>query len=204
MENNGRKQEDFSYLTEDWEHFKKRRTTEIEIEKAEEKQAEENDKKSNFKRFYQMNIDETSKFTQLIVKNHIAAAILNYIFQKMDKNNALMCSYKVFQERFGISKSSVGRALQVLQDGGFIYILKSGTSNIYIANPNLVWKSYGKNAKYCEFPATIVLDYDEQEIKEINKKFKSKTYMNVSEKSIKNNNENITESVDENEECNDI
>lgn len=128
-----------------------------------EEDAEAEARKSNFQKFYQINQEQSHHFTTLISKNPKAAAILNFIFEKMDKSNALICSYKIFQARFEISQATVARSIKYLQDNGFIHVMKSGTSNVYVANPNLVWKTYGKNAKYCEFPANIILDFDEQE-----------------------------------------
>ena len=40
---------------------------------------------------------------------------------------------------------------------------KTGTSNVYVANKDLVWNSWGNNIDYCEFPANIVLSRSEQE-----------------------------------------
>ena len=146
----------------------------LQLEEAQREKEEQEAKKSNFKNFYQINTKEASRFTQLIAKEPKAAAILNFFFENMDKTNALMCSHKVLQNRFDISASTVKRAISILRDGGFIHIFKSGSSNVYVVNPNLAWKTYGKNAKYCQFPATIILDYDEQEITETRKNYKSK------------------------------
>ena len=52
---------------------------------------------------------------------------------------------------------------EILKENGFISVYKTGTSNVYIANPNLVWNSWGNNVKYCEFPANIILSATEQE-----------------------------------------
>lgn len=51
----------------------------------------------------------------------------------------------------------------ILIKEGFIYICKSGTSNIYVVNNDLTWNSWGNNVQYCEFPANIVLSACEQE-----------------------------------------
>ena len=63
----------------------------------------------------------------------------------MDNYNAVICSYQVFQEALGMSGRTVSRAIKYLKDNGFIYIYKSGSSNVYIANKNLVWRSWGTN-----------------------------------------------------------
>lgn len=139
------------------------------------------EKKSSFRSFYQINLTQRqgSKFTQLIAKEPMAAAILNFMFELMDKTNALIASQQVFMNRFDISRATVSRAIKILRDGGFIYVYKSGTSNVYVVNPDLAWKTYGKNRRFCEFPATVVLDYDEQELTETRKNYKSRMNRNV-------------------------
>lgn len=149
-----------------------RNTAELTREEVEER-------KSSFRSFYQINSDEASNITQLIIKEPKAAAILNFMFEMMDRTNGLVCSYAVFQNRFNISKATVQRAISVLKEGGFIYVYKSGSGNVYTVNPQLAWKSYGKNRKYCDFPATVILDYDEQEIKDSRRTYKSKMNRNV-------------------------
>lgn len=46
---------------------------------------------------------------------------------------------------------------------GFIYVYKSGVSNVYSVNPDLIWSSWGKNKDYAQFPANFVLASSEQE-----------------------------------------
>ena len=61
-----------------------------------------------------------------------------------------------------------------MKDKGYIYILKSGSANVYTINPKIIWKSWGKNIKYCEFPANIIISKAEQEADtaKINEHFK--------------------------------
>lgn len=131
-------------------------------QKAAEK-AREDAKKSPFDSFYQVNIKNNKYLTELAAKQPKALAILLFVFENMDNYNALMASYKVFQEKFDLSQSTVKRCIKYLKDHGYLYIYKSGTSNVYVANDNLAWKSYGKNTKYCKFPANVMLSLSEQE-----------------------------------------
>lgn len=62
-----------------------------------------------------------------------------------------------------MSKATIQRSIKYLKDNGFVYIYKTGTSNVYVANKDLVWNSWGNNIDYCEFPANIVLSRSEQE-----------------------------------------
>ena len=52
---------------------------------------------------------------------------------------------------------------QFLTENGFIYIKKSGTANVYLLNPEIMWKSWSNNMKYCEFPANVIITESEQE-----------------------------------------
>lgn len=128
--------------------------------------AKEEAKKSPFQTFYQVNTKNNRYLTELATKQPKALAILLFICEHMDNYNALMASYRVFQEQFELSQSTVKRCIKYLKDHGYLHIYKSGTSNVYVVNDNLVWKSYGKNTKYCKFPANIMLSLSEQEQKE--------------------------------------
>lgn len=125
--------------------------------------AKEEERRSPFRNFYQINEENNRYLMELADTQPKALKILFFIFEHMDNYNALMCSHKVFQEQFGYSSATVKRCVKYLREHGYIHIYKSGTSNVYVANNNLVWKSYGKNAKYCKFPANIVLTMSEQE-----------------------------------------
>lgn len=140
---------------------------EREAREAEEKR--EKAKRSPFERFYQVNTENNKFLTELATKQPKALAILLFIFEHMDNYNALMASHRVFEEQFQISQATVKRCIRYLKEHGYIYIYKSGTSNVYVANNNLAWKSYGKNAKYCKFPASVILSSSEQDDVEIEK-----------------------------------
>lgn len=62
-----------------------------------------------------------------------------------------------------LGQATVARCVKYLKDHGFLYVYKTGTSNVYVANKNLVWNSWGNNVEYCEFPANIILSASEQE-----------------------------------------
>ena len=62
-----------------------------------------------------------------------------------------------------MGQATVARSIKYLKENGFLYVYKTGTSNVYVANKDLVWNSWGNNVEYCEFPANIVLSASEQE-----------------------------------------
>lgn len=117
---------------------------------------------SKFRNFGQWNYDKTEKFEKIAAKNGVAAAIFLYLARKSDKYNKVICSYKVLQEKFGVSERTVGRAIQILEENELITIYKSGTSNIYVLNNDITWKSDGWRNEYCEFDARVIITRSEQ------------------------------------------
>lgn len=142
--------------------FKQRERDLRDLERAEENERKQA-KKSPFTSFYQVNKDNSKYLRSCLNENPKALELLLFVFDHMDKYNAVMCSYQVLQEALGTSKATVQRCIKYLKDNGFLYIYKSGSSNVYVTNPHIVWNSWGSNYEYCEFPANIVLSKSEQE-----------------------------------------
>lgn len=132
-----------------------------EIEKFEEKQREL-EKKSTYRNFVQLNRQNIHHIIAICNIDKQATRILLFMLENMDKFNALICSYTVFQEQLEISISTVKRAIKILKEQGFIAIYKSGTSNVYVINDDLAWTNHGNKHQYCKFPANVVLTASEQ------------------------------------------
>lgn len=139
------------------------RARDLEEQEREEQKKLREERKSPFSRFYQINKDNSNYLRSCLDENPKALKLLLFIFDHMDKYNAVICSYKVFQETLGMGQATVARCVKYLKDHGFLYVYKTGTSNVYVANKNLVWNSWGNNVEYCEFPANIILSASEQE-----------------------------------------
>lgn len=119
----------------------------------------ENEKKnSNFVMLYRNHMPE---MRWLMKKSGIASGILNFIIEHMDNRNALCCSYQVFMDYFSISKPTVSRSIKLLYEYGFVDILKSGTSNVYIVNHEIAWCSWDNQKKYCQFNGKILISATE-------------------------------------------
>lgn len=121
------------------------------------------ERKSPYKNWFQLNADHSEDLMWLLNKYPNSFKILLFLIDHMDKYNAVMCSYQVLEEYFGVTRQTLSSAVKVLKEHGFIYVYKSGTSNVYITNPDIAWKSWGNNMQYCEFPANIILSASEQE-----------------------------------------
>lgn len=117
------------------------------------------DKKNN--NFVMMYRDHMPELRWLMKRSGIASGILNFIMEHMDSKNALICSQQVFMDYFEISRPTVARAIKLLYDNGFIDILKSGTSNVYIVNSSVAWTSWNNQREYCKFEGNILISKTE-------------------------------------------
>jgi DNA-binding transcriptional ArsR family regulator len=117
-------------------------------------ETKQQEKNGNFVQFYR---DHMQAISKLAGKNPTAFQIFMFICEHMDGYNALMASYRVFEDYTGKSSRTVTRAIKELYDGGYIDILKSGTSNVYVINQDIAWTSYGNQKKYCKFNGKILI-----------------------------------------------
>lgn len=137
----------------------KRRMTDIEALERKELQEREREKRnSNFVMMYR---DHMPELRWLMQKSGIASSILNFIMEHMDNKNALCCSYKVFMDYFEVSQDTVRRSIKLLKENGFIDVLKSGTSNVYLVNSEVAWTSWDNQKKYCKFEGNVLVSATE-------------------------------------------
>lgn len=139
------------------------RARDLAEQEREEQKALANSRKSPFRAFYQVNKEHSEDMQWLLDKNPKAFKILLFLLDNMDKYNAVMCSYTVIQEALGMGRTTASTAVKLLKEHGFIAVLKSGTSNVYVVNNDLAWNSWGNNVQYCEFPANVIISASEQE-----------------------------------------
>jgi hypothetical protein len=98
-----------------------------------------------------------------VLKNKLAAAILDLFIEKMNRNNAIVCSYQTIQELTGYSRASVGKAMKVLRDDKWVQSVKIGTAHSYVVNSAAFWTTYANGKKYSVFHATVIASESEQE-----------------------------------------
>lgn len=124
----------------------------------EEETLTQEQKNSNFVMMYREHMPE---IRWLMKTSGIASGILNFIMEHMDNKNALICSQQVLIDYFEVSRPTVARAIKLLKDNGFIDVLKSGTSNVYIVNQEIAWTSWNNSRKYCKFDGNILISATE-------------------------------------------
>ena len=140
------------------------RQKELEEQAKKEKEERDRAKKSPYKNFVQLNKDAYKVEDWLMSKSPIAYRIFKFLINGTDSYNALICSYKVLQESFGISQDTVRRAIKLLKEKKYIDVYKTGTSNVYAVNKQIVWNSWGTNFDRASFGVNIILSAEEQEI----------------------------------------
>ena len=113
------------------------------------------------KDFIQLYRDHVDDIARLAGENYSAYKLLMLLCKHMDGTNALCASYQVLTEILEVSASTLKRAVKYLKDNGWICVLKSGTSNVYIVNPDVAWTSYSNQKQYCKFQANVLLSNSE-------------------------------------------
>ncbi len=116
--------------------------------------------------FYQFNKGTYPAVRKLLMDYPLAGNILLFIVEHMDNTNALIVSYKALSEVFSKTRQCLSKAIKHLKDHQFIKVNKSGSSNVYCLNANVVWHRSRENIKYAKFKANVYLTYNEQMLKE--------------------------------------
>ena len=122
-------------------------------------------KKSPFRKWVQMNYDDNAYKADdwLVSKSPTAYRIFKFLIANMDNYNAVICSYKVLQEVFGCGQATVARAIKFLKDHNYIQVVRTGGANVYTVNKYLYWNSWGTNYAYAEFDARVIITASEQD-----------------------------------------
>ena len=81
----------------------------------------------------------------------------------MDKQNAIIISQTAMAEATGYSRQTINKSIKYLVDKKVLAIFKSGFSNIYAINSQIVWRSNAKGKKYALFDARVYISKSEQD-----------------------------------------
>lgn len=165
----------------------------------ERKEAEERQRKSTNLDFVQVKKSELLAIAELGKKNEVALNLLMSFVQLMDKNNAIMISFKAMENITGKSRSTLDRAIKVLKDDKWIQVVKVGNANAYHLNAGVFWSTHS-DKKFGKFQATVVTSFDEQE-KDLRKnpdvKLKRTPQVFAKEKPILLNDTNENNNIDD-------
>lgn len=120
---------------------------------------EDRSKQNNdFVMYFRPFMDE---ITKMAGENYTAYKVFQLICKHMDGTNALAVSNNALSEILDMSTRTIQRAIKYLRENGWVDVLKSGTSNVYIINPDVAWTSYADQKQYCKFRANVLLSSTE-------------------------------------------
>lgn len=129
-------------------------------ELAEQEKAEARAKK-NFN-FVQIEKRALKEVRTLYERNATAGKLLFILAEKMNRQNALVCSYDTMSKITGLSRQTLYKAVKYLKEENWIQVIKVGTANAYVVNSRVFWQSSG-DKKFTVFNAAIVASSDEQD-----------------------------------------
>jgi Fe2+ or Zn2+ uptake regulation protein len=113
--------------------------------------------------FVQVSRAELRAISELGAKSSTALDLLMVLAQAMDKQNAVMISYRAIEDFMGKSRATIDRALRILKDDNWIQIVKVGTANAYVINSAVFWTDRGDRKQFANFKASIVTTLAEQD-----------------------------------------
>lgn len=120
-------------------------------------------KKRN-RNFIQLYKDQAIELRRLSEKNPVALQLLLLFGEVMDKQNAVVISFKSLETITSKSRSTLSRAVNVLTEERFIKIIKVGNVNAYVVNSNVFWTADANSKdKISVFSATVVATSGEQD-----------------------------------------
>lgn len=128
--------------------------------KQEERAEELKKKNHDFVQFDRSSIMVLAKIT---AKSGLAGAIFQFMTSKMRQDNKLLVSREALADFFEVSKTGVSNAIKLLIDSKLIYVLKSGNSNIYCLNADVVWSTSRDKKEFAEFSCQVFLSKAEQQ-----------------------------------------
>lgn len=143
----------------------------MEVQQQEEqKQIQQEEAKKNHN-FIQLYRDHMPELRWLMTKHPFASSILFFLIEHMDNQNALVCSYTVLEEYFEKHRTTISKSIKLLKESGFIDSFKSGTSNVYVVNPDLAWSTYNTSKKFAKFDGKVLVSKKENKDYEFQSQF---------------------------------
>lgn len=105
-------------------------------ETEEEKAAELANKNKDFVQFMREAMD---RFISLISQSPTAAQALIFMARTMSRQNAMSASMDVLCEACGAGRSSMSRAVKILEQEGWLKVDRTGSKNTYYLNSRAFW-----------------------------------------------------------------
>lgn len=114
--------------------------------------------------FVQVSRADMRAIAELGAKNSIALKLLMTFAQTMDRQNAVMISFKAMEEIMGKSRPTLDRAIRLLKEDNWLQVVKVGTANAYVLNSAVFWPDSNDKRSMTNFTARIVTTLNEQDM----------------------------------------
>ncbi len=99
----------------------------------------------------------------LSAKNPNAASLFYLMMQYIDQENCLIASRQVLASKMQCSTKTIQRSVKYLKEHRYIDVFRTGTSNVYTLNSDIVWKADGERRASALLQGKVLLDLDEQD-----------------------------------------
>jgi len=107
--------------------------------------------------FVQLYKKELRQLRGLVKLNPTAAQILLVFVEKMNKQNAVIMSFKTLEQITKKTRQTCSKAVKDLREANFINIITVGNANAYVVNSNVFWSTDNQiKEKFAIFTATVV------------------------------------------------
>lgn len=114
--------------------------------------------------FSQIYDQHWSTFRTLVDDYPTALKVFTWLIEKADRRNALVASYSTMSKGLNLAERTIRNSVGYLKEKNLITVLKSGTTNVYVLNDQIIWKDTAdKKDKYSQFSAEIIITASEQE-----------------------------------------
>lgn len=98
------------------------------------------------------------------IKRPAASAVLHYLAANVGYHNAVIIPQKTVAKALGISDRTVRRAVDDLETGNWLQVVKLGAGRecAYVLNDRVVWADKRDNLRLSRFSAEVIADADDQ------------------------------------------
>ena len=92
----------------------------------------------------------------------VAFQLLTLITERMNRTNALVVSQATLSELLGVGRTTVHKAVRLLEQERWVQVVKVGTANAYILNSKVAWRDHS-GKRYGSFYAEVLVSQEEQQ-----------------------------------------
>lgn len=115
---------------------------------------------NNFVQFYKDSLDFVIEATR---ENPTALRVFFWIVQHMDNRNALVVSQQTLADTLDLGRTTIHLCTVYLKEKKALTVFKSGNTNIYALNAQIVWQDSAEAKRYAHFDAKVYISGKEQE-----------------------------------------